>query len=348
MPRLNLSPTPAVMIVAASALLVVTGCTPTAQTSGPSPAPTVASSPAAPADPSSPSSTASADSSTSAASPSASSSPSAKPTEPPAATLPRGGREVFPRYRLVGYAGLTGSPTLGRLGTGDLDQRVREIEERAKPYALNREVLPVLEIITTIVHNTPGSDGKYRSRLADEQIAVYLKAARKGKAILLLNIQPGQSTFMAEAKAYERWLKEPDVGLALDPEWAMAKGQRPGRVFGYTTGAVLDDVATYMSEIVEKHNLPEKVLVYHQLAPRIVRNESALKPHRGVAIVKSVDGIGPPGPKLDTYNRVNKTTPDFVHAGFKLFYDEDREPGPLMTPKRVMAIKPRPEYVIYE
>ena len=38
-----------------------------------------------------------------------------------------------------------------------------------------------------------------------------------------------------------------------------------------------------------------------------------------------------------------------THAGFKLFFDEDRRNGGvLMTPKEVMALKPRPEYVMYE
>ena len=42
---------------------------------------------------------------------------------------------MFPRYRLVGYAGVTGASTLGRLGIGPLDKRVAEIEGQAKPYA---------------------------------------------------------------------------------------------------------------------------------------------------------------------------------------------------------------------
>src|SRR5436190_20946574 len=68
----------------------------------------------------------------------------AKPkTQPAQATLPRGGRQIFPHYRLVGYAGVTGASTLGRLGTGPLDQRVAEIERRAKPYAAGRQILPV-------------------------------------------------------------------------------------------------------------------------------------------------------------------------------------------------------------
>ena len=274
---------------------------------------------------------------------------SATTTDPRRPTLPRGGREVFPRYRLVGYAGLTGSSSLGRLGTGPLDQRVREIERRARPYAAGRKILPVVEIIATIVHGFPGKDGKYRGRLSDEQIGTYLRAARKHKALLLLNIQPGRSEFLVEAKAYERWLKEPDVGVALDPEWAMDPGQRPGGAYGHTTGAELDQTAAYLAGLVEKHDLPEKVMVYHQVAASVIRKESGLKEHRGVVLVKSVDGLGPPGPKINTYRVVNKTTPKHVHAGFKLFFTEDTEGGSrLMSPREVLGLKPRPEYVMYE
>jgi hypothetical protein len=276
------------------------------------------------------------------------SNPGTPPKPKPTATLPRGGREVFPRYRLVGYAGLTGARALGRLGTGNLDQRVVEMERRAKPYAGGRQIMPVLEVITTIVQASPGRDHSYRVRLSDARIETYLNAARRHRAMLLLNIQPGRANFLDEAKAYRRWLEQPDVGLALDPEWAMDAHQVPGGQFGHTTGAELNGVAAYLSDIVARKNLPEKVLVYHQLAPSIVRHESGLKAHRGVALVKSVDGIGVRAAKINTYRRVNKTTPKYVHPGFKLFYSEDRKSGRLMTPQQVLAIRPRPEYILYE
>jgi len=234
------------------------------------------------------------------------------------------------------------------LGIGDVDDRVRELERKAKPYGGQREVLPVLEIITTIVQPRPGKDGQYRSRIPDEEIDRYLAAARRHRALLLLNIQPGQATFLAEAKAYEKYLRQPDVGVALDPEWAMNPGQVPGREYGWSTGKELDDTARYLSRLVTKHNLPEKVMVYHQVAASVVRKESGLKDHPGVAAVKSVDGIGSRSMKITTYNYVNKSTPDHVHAGFKLFFVEDREFGPLMTPKQVLALRPRPDYVMYE
>ena len=60
----------------------------------------------------------------------------------------------------------------------------------------------------------------------------YLKAARKAKALLILDIQPGRSDFFTETKRLRKWLKEPDVGLALDPEWRMGPGEVPGKVIG--------------------------------------------------------------------------------------------------------------------
>jgi hypothetical protein len=135
--------------------------------------------------------------------------------------LPRGGREIFPRYRLVGYSGVTGASALGRLGTGPLNQRLTEIERRAKPYAAGPEILPVVKVIATVVQGSSGRDGKYRVRQSDAQIAKYHNAARKHRAILLLNLQPGRSEFITEAKAFRKWLKEPDVSVALDPEYVM-------------------------------------------------------------------------------------------------------------------------------
>jgi len=263
--------------------------------------------------------------------------------------LPRGGREIFPRYRLVGYAGVTGASTLGRLGTGPLDSRVMELQQRAQSYANGREILPVLEVITTVVQAKPGRDGQHRVRMRDKQIETYYKAAQRHSALLLLNIQPGQSAFLTEVKAYQKWLRRPEIGVALDPEWAMDPGQRPGHLYGHTTGAELNEVARYLADLVKEYDLPQKVMVYHQVAASVVRREPGLKSHDGVVVIKSVDGLGPPGWKKKTYRLVNKTTPEFVRPGFKLFFTEDRRGGSrLMTPAEVLALKPRPEYVMYE
>lgn len=269
-------------------------------------------------------------------------------TAPEGLTLPRGGTTIFPTYRLVGYAGYPGSSALGRLGVGDLDARIREMEGMAEPYAHGRKILPVLELIATVVHPDPGTDGTYRSRIDNDVIKTYLAAARRHKALLLLNIQPGRADFLDEAKAYQKWLEQPDVGLALDPEWAVGPGQKPGTVFGSTTGAELDSVAAWTSRLVAAHHLPQKVIVYHQLHVSIVKKAGGLKQHPGIAMVASVDGIGNAAEKISTWKKVVAVKPSFVHPGFKLFFGEDRQHGSLMTAGQVMALKPTPEYVLYE
>lgn len=264
--------------------------------------------------------------------------------------LPRGGASVFPHYRLVGYCGHPGSSALGLLGIGDLDQRVAELEAMSGAFTGDgRTMLPVLELIATVVHASPGADGTYRTRSSSDLIQRFLDAARRHQAYLLLNIQPGRADFLGEVRAYESWLSEPDVGVALDPEWAVGSGQVPGKVFGHVEAATLNAVGAYVSSIVTAHQLPEKVVLYHQLAPSIVGNEQQLQQHPGVAWVKSVDGIGSPAAKTATWNRLVARTPQpLVHLGFKVFLDEDSKPGPVMTPAQVMGLTPVPEYVMYE
>ena len=269
------------------------------------------------------------------------------PPPPPAPELPRGGRAVFPTFRLVGYCGLPGAPALGRL-TGDLDAAAAQIEAEAARYAAGRGVLPVFELIATIAHRGAGADGMFRGRVNDGTIQAYLDAARRHKALLLLNIQPGRADFLPEVQAYERWLREPDVGVALDPEWAVEPGHVPGDVFGVTTGAELDSVAAYLSALVVAGNLPEKVMVFHQVAPRVVQDAALLQPKPGVVLIRSVDGIGSAAAKTRTFNILTAGQPPDVHAGFKLFYDEDAQRGPLMMPEQVLALAPQPEYVMFE
>jgi hypothetical protein len=269
------------------------------------------------------------------------------PAPPADGGLPRGGRQLFPKYQLVGYVGLPGSPALGPLDK-DLDAKAEKLDKLARSYAVGRTPLPVLELIVVVANGHPGKDRKYRSRLSDQKIESYLQVARKHRMLLLLDIQPGRAKILDEVKRQERWLKEPDVGLAFDPEWAVGPSQVPGKVFGHTSGAELDSIAKYLSGLVSRHDLPEKVFVFHQLSARIVSDEQALKRHPGVVTIKSVDGIGNRSDKEATWRRLTQTMAPGVHAGFKLFYSEDTRHGPLMMPAQVMALKPRPELVIYE
>jgi hypothetical protein len=261
--------------------------------------------------------------------------------------LPRGGRTLFPDYRLVGFCGTPNAPALGAL-QGNLVTEAKVLEAQAARYG-GRPLLPVFELIAVVVQSGAGPDGKYRRRVDNATVDRYLRAARDSKGILLLNIQPGQSDFLTEVKAFESYLREPDVGVALDPEWAMKPKQLPGKFFGQTDGETINDVGAYLSTIVAEGNLPEKALVFHQVNRGVLKDEIELKPVPGVVYIKSVDGLGPVHSKIETYDYLMKTTKAGIHPGFKLFFDEDTRNGNrIMSPKEVLALTPQPEYVMYE
>lgn len=266
----------------------------------------------------------------------------------PPKELPRGGRVLFPAYRLVGFCGTPGAPALGEL-QGNLPAKAKELEEKAAHYAQGRALMPVFELIAVVVQSGAGPDGKYRRRVDDSVVEMYLRQARRSKGLLLLNIQPGHSDFLTEVRSFEKYLREPDVGVALDPEWAMKGKERPGVFYGQTNGETINDVADYLSRLIQEENLPEKALVFHQVNRDVLKDESVMTPRPGIAIIKSVDGLGYVHAKIVTYGSLMETMVKGVHPGFKLFFDEDTRNGSrLMTPKEVLALSPQPEYVLYE
>ena len=257
--------------------------------------------------------------------------------------MPRGGTKLFPTYRLFGYSGAPGSAAFGRLGTGNLDARVREIQQRGKAYAGGRKIMPVLELITVIVDDVPGADGDYNRVVSDATIRTYLAAARRHKALLLLDIQPGRDDFLVLAKQLEPWLKQPDVGLALDPEWK-TPGATPGSVIGSVTSQEVNAVSEWLSRIVRRRNLPEKLFVVHQFTSDMIQGKDRVKRRPGLAITMNVDGFGDRPNKISKYRAFTSEATRF-HDGFKLFYKEDVN---LMTPGAVLDLKPPPDLVVYE
>ncbi len=267
------------------------------------------------------------------------------PTPEPPPELPRGGRRLFPDYRVVAYYGHPGAAELGILGIGRPSQAVAKLKRQAKPYARKtRPVMPTLELLSTIVTPSPGEDGKHRIRQPRALIDRYHRAARKAKGLLLLDIQPGTSDFLTEARALRRWLKEPDVGLALDPEWRMPQGQIPGQAIGSVSAAEVNRTSQWLSSLTRKYRLPQKLFLIHQFTNDMIRGRSQLEDRENLAMVLNVDGFGGRGIKTAKYREFTKDRR--FRIGFKLFYREDAPE--LMTPKQVMALQPRPDVVIYE
>jgi hypothetical protein len=269
----------------------------------------------------------------------------ATPTPTPAPPeLPRGGRRILPDFRVVAYYGAPQDQQLGALGIGKPSAMARRLERAAKPYGRkSRPVLPAMELIAVVAAAHPGPGDRYNLRQPDSVIRRYLKAARKAKSLLILDIQPGRSDFFTETKRLRKWLKEPDVGLALDPEWRMGPGEVPGDVIGSVTAREVNATTAWLDQLVRRENLPQKLLLIHQFTDDMIP-ESELKERKGLAYVLNVDGFGTQGLKVAKYKEFAGQATGFRH-GFKLFYQEDQG---IMSPQQVMRLTPRPDVVVYE
>jgi len=262
-----------------------------------------------------------------------------------AAELPGGGRRLFPDRRVVALYGHPRDPELGALGIGSPPQAARRLRARARAYdRKSRPVLPAMELIAVLATAAPGADGLHRDRTPAETIDRYLRAARRSGALLILDIQPGRAPFGPEIERLERWLREPDVGLALDPEWHVEDGQVPGRVIGSVDADAVNAAAAWLSRIVRERDLPEKLLLVHRFTDAMIRRDERLREFPGVRTVVNIDGFGDRAVKVAKYDALVARTPR-LPRGIKLFLKEDTG---LMTPAQTLALRPPPDVVIYE
>jgi hypothetical protein len=267
----------------------------------------------------------------------------AKPKPPP--ELPRGGRRIFPRFRVVGFYGAPQAAALGALGIGAPDRMAARLRKQIRPYRRGgRPILPAFELIATIASGAPHKNDAYSFRQPASTIDRYLRAARKERALLILDVQPGRNDFMTEVRRLRPWLEQPDVSLALDPEWRVGPGQIPGKVIGSVSADEVNRVIRYVRDIVRRGRLPQKLLLIHQFTDQMIRDKQRLIRPRELAMTLNIDGFGDQPNKVAKYDDFAHSAPGF-HHGFKLFYEEDTG---LMTPSDVLAMRPRPEIVVYE
>ena len=257
--------------------------------------------------------------------------------------LPRGGRRIFPHFRVVAFYGAPQDAELGTLGIGTPSQAGRRLATVARAYRrLGRPVLPAMELLAVIADGDPGRDGLYSLRQRPSVIGRYLRAARRMKALLLLDIQPGHRGFWEEAHALRRWLREPDVSLALDPEWH-TPGAVPGKVIGSVDAREVNAISFWLDGMVRRLGLPQKLLLVHRFTEGMIAGR--LKHRRDVAVTVNVDGFGERAIKRVKYERFARGLDRGFRHGFKLFFKEDTG---LFTPGAVGALRPRPDVVVYE
>jgi hypothetical protein len=202
-----------------------------------------------------------------------------------------------------------------------------------------------MELIATVAQASPGADGDYSQPVPAATIARYLAAAHRHKMLLILDLQPGRATFLSQAKLMHRFLIDPSVQLALDPEWKVGPNQRPGggRI-GSASAASVNAVSRYLAGLIADGALPDKLLIVHEFTASMLPDRDRITRPAHVEVTFHADGFGTPRLKVAVYKQLAFPGRPFG-AGFKLFLHQDSR---LMRPAEVMALRPRPDVVTYE
>ncbi len=268
--------------------------------------------------------------------------------EPFACTTAAGTLDVpdrlLPDHRIVAHYGTGATEALGILGEGSPRQATQRVVEAANEYATaDLPAIPAFEFIATVATRIPRDDNSYTKPRPHHEIRPYHQRIRSAGGLLILDLQPGRKSFLEQARALESFLVLPDVHLALDPEWSLGPDQAAGREVGQTDAEAVNDVLAYVAELVERHGLPEKLLIVHQFTAAMVQDRDGIDDPAGIAVLFHIEAHGTPDAKIDTYQTLRVEHP--YYNGFKVYFDEDSR---VMTPAEVMGLDPTPLFVSYQ
>jgi len=262
--------------------------------------------------------------------------------------LPGGGQVLFPGRLLVALYGHPGTPGLGVLGQQDLPASITRARKVAAAYRhLSRvPVIPAFEVIATVAQARAGTDGDYSYESSVASLRPWVRRAAAAGMYVILDLQPGRASLLAQARRYQSLLELPDVGLALDPEWKLAPGQLPLHQIGSVSISEVNSVVKWLADLTAQYRLPQKLLVLHQFKLSMIRGERRLDTrYQDLAILIHMDGQGAPAAKQQTWQTVTRAAPAGVFFGWKNFYVKDH---PMMSPRQTMARTPRLSMVSYQ
>jgi len=262
--------------------------------------------------------------------------------------LPGGGQILFPGRLLVALYGHPGAPALGALGQQGLQASIARARHAAAAYRpLSRvPVIPAFEIIATVAQAHPGRDGDYSYQSTVASLRPWVRRAAAAGMYVILDLQPGRASLLAQARRYQPLLELPGVGLALDPEWKLAPGQRPLHQIGSVSTSGVNTVIRWLAGLTAHYHLPQKLLVLHQFRLSMIGGEHELDTrYQDLAILIHMDGQGTPAVKQQTWQAITRTAPAGVFYGWKDFYAKDH---PTMSAPQTMTRTPQLSMISYQ
>jgi hypothetical protein len=254
----------------------------------------------------------------------------------------RGKRSLFPQNRMVSLYGAAGG--FGVLGRKSVSGAARKLKKQVRPYRKRGDepVIKAFDLVAVIATQCSGPNDKCRIRVSDATIRRYLSKIRNLNGRLILDVQPARANALDELDRLRKWLRKPDVDLAVDAEWNVGPRGKPGVTQGAISAKKINRMSKRLMGIVKNRGLPQKALIVHHFHQGSIKNKRNIRRRDKVDVTLNFDGIGSPSAKKAGYRALRSRR---LFNGFSLFYKLDRN---LMSPSSVLKLNPEPYYVMYQ
>jgi hypothetical protein len=255
---------------------------------------------------------------------------------------------ILANNTVVAFYGHPFSQKMGILGLYPKEEVASQVKGWARQYD---EVNGPDGVVAAfyIIYGTcwPGGDIGY---LKDTVLEEYIQYALSQNMIVFVDHQIGKFTVKEAMEKILPFLKYPNVHLAIDPEW---RTLIPMKEIGSITAEELNQAEKLMQDYIVEHDIPGiRMLVVHQFHEKMIRGREKVRADQErVLLVHTADGFGSPSLKKSTYSMIAKAD-NMPVKGFKLFFKSDFPLAgydkPILSPREVMELDPRPSLIIYQ
>ncbi len=266
---------------------------------------------------------------------------------PPEPTPPAPAASVLSTNQVVVFYGYPDHPGLGVLGTYEPADAALAVRWQAAEYDRingNDGATAMLDLVYAQAQADPTENGLYLRYLPDDVVQRYLDAAHKFDVELTLDLQIGRGDPLDEVRKIERYLRDPRVHVAIDPEYAVGPQGVPIETPGTISGAQINAIQDYVAGIVEKYNLPPKLIVVHQYLEDTVIGGEQIRSVANVDLVFNMDAFGGIAEKAERYSMFSSLGYSRYH-GFNIFLRQDDR---VMSAEEVLRLSPMPRVIFYQ
>lgn len=249
--------------------------------------------------------------------------------------------------QVVVFYGTPRASGLGILGTFEPEEAARRLATQTRVFDRangDRGAIGAMEVIYGMVTAEPGPRNDHVAYLKDSEIQPYLDLAEEYDHQVILDLQIGRNDPSDEIRKIERFLKNPRVHVAIDPEYAVGPHGVPIVNSGRITGDEINEVQREVRRIVRKHNLPPKMVIVHQFMDHTIIDGEDVRRYGGINLILNMDAFGDVPAKIRMYEHF--ASKSWAHRNsYNVFLKQDSH---ISSEEELLKLDPMPDMFMYQ